>query len=405
MIRNTRIERPERFSTPHVIPKEKLLAAAKAACDKLKARVEQDGVDFPATCSVQYRYKTGASYPGLGQNRNWESGMYTGCFWLAYELTGDEFFKEVALDKHLPTYVERFEAMRGLDDHDVGFVYVPGCVSTYKMTGNELAKETALKVFDYYYNTSYSKEGKFIIRSHKSWRNGNVPGYRTMMDSLMNAPFLFWASEVTGNPEYKQSALDHVKTTADLLIRCDGSSYHHYQFDPVTSAPMHGVTLQGFSDESCWSRGHSWGVYGFPIAYSYTKEPFIKEVHRHVVHFMLNHLPEDCIPYWDYDFVGGEQPRDSSAACISACGLDEMCRHLPDDDPDKAIFQSAGAQMLEAVIDRCTGNIGTKYDGLICHVTHAKPQGQGVDECAVYGDYFYLEALLRYLKPDWKKYW
>jgi unsaturated chondroitin disaccharide hydrolase len=82
-----------------------------------------------------------------------------------------------------------------------------------------------------------------------------------------------------------------------------------------------------------------------------------------------------------------------------------MCRHLPDDDPDKAIFQSAGAQMLEAVIDRCTGNIGTKYDGLICHVTHAKPQGQGVDECAVYGDYFYLEALLRYLKPDWKKYW
>ena len=90
-----------------------------------------------------------------------------------------------------------------------------------------------------------------------------------------------------------------------------------------------------------WEGGMYTGCYW--LAYELTGDEFFKEVHRHVVHFMLNHLPEDCIPYGDYDFVGGEQPRDSSAACISACGLDEMCRHLPDDDPDKAIFQSAGS--------------------------------------------------------------
>jgi len=405
MARNVKLERPERFSKPHVIPREKLLAAAKAACDKLKERVQRDGAEFPATCSVQFSYKKGVDVPGLGRNRNWESGMYTGCFWLAYELTGDEFFRDVAEKQHLPTYKERFDAKRGLDDHDVGFIYMPGCVSTYKLTGSEEAKAIALEAFDYYYNTSYSKEGKFIIRSHKSWRSGQAYGYRTMMDSLMNAPFLFWAAEVTGNEEYKRAAVDHVRTTEQYLIRQDGSSFHHYQFDPETSAPLHGVTLQGRSNDSCWSRGHSWGVYGFPIAYSYAGEPFMKEVHRDVTYFMLNHLPDDCIPYWDYDFVNGNEPRDSSAACIAACGLHEMCRFLTDDEPDKAIFESAGAQMLEAVIDNCTGDIGTKYDGLICHVTHAKPQGQGIDECAVYGDYFYLEALLRYLKPDWKKYW
>ena len=82
-----------------------------------------------------------------------------------------------------------------------------------------------------------------------------------------------------------------------------------------------------------------------------------------------------------------------------------MCRMLPEDSTDKAIFESAAAQMLEAIIDNCTGDIGVDYEGLICHVTHAKPQGQGIDECAVYGDYFYLEALLRYIKPEWKKYW
>ena len=391
------LDRPERFSTPHVIDRAKLEAAAKAACAKLKARVEKEGMGFPSTCSQNYKY-------AQGPNSNWECGMYTGCFWLAYQLTGDEFFKNVAMEQ-LKTYYTRWENKVGLDDHDVGFVYNIGCVPAYKLAGDEGAKELALKVFDYYYNTSYSHEGKFIIRAHGGWRKGNLACYRTMMDSLMNAPYFCWASKVTGNPEYQKAAIDHVETTWKYLIREDGSSFHHYQFDMETSAPMYGVTLQGNSDDSCWSRGHSWGVYGFPIAYSYQKEDFIKEAHKNVAYFMLNHLPDDCIPYWDYDFVDGDEPRDSSAGVISACGFLEMASMMDDSEPDKAIFESAAAQLLEAVIDKCTGDIGVDYDGLICHVTHAKPQGQGIDECAAYGDFFYLEALARYLVPDFKKYW
>ena len=120
---------------------------------------------------------------------------------------------------------------------------------------------------------------------------------------------------------------------------------------------------------------------------------------------MLNHLPEDNIPYWDYDFTEGDEPRDSSSGAISSCGLHEMARLLPDSDPDKKLFENAAAILLEAIIDNCTGDIGKDYDGLITHVTHAKPQGQGIDESAAYGDYFYLEALLRHLKPDWNRYW
>ena len=391
------LNNPERFSKPHTIDRVKLEAAAKAACDKLKARVEKEGIGFPSTCSKDYKYAQGA-------NNNWECGMYTGCFWLAYQLTGDEFFKNVAMEQ-LKTYYTRWEDKVGLDDHDVGFVYSVGCVPAYKLLGDENAKKLALEVFDYYYNTSQSHEGKFIIRSHKGWRGGSAAGYRTMMDSLLNAPYFCWASEVTGNPEYKKAAIDHVKTTADYLIREDGSSFHHYQFDPETSKPLYGLTWQGYTDDSCWSRGHSWGVYGFPIAYSYQKEEFIKEVHKKVAYFMLNHLPDDCIPYWDYDFVDGDEPRDSSAGAVSACGFLEMASMMDDSEPDKAIFESAAAQLLEAIIDNCTGDIGVDYDGLICHVTHAKPQGQGIDECAVYGDFFYLEALARYLVPDFKKYW
>ena len=390
------LKNPERFSKPHVIKREKLEAAAKAACDKLEAFARKNGaLGFPGTCSVDHKYV-------LKINDNWECGMYTGCYWLAYELTGNEFFREVA-EAQLPSYRRRVDEKIGMDDHDVGFVMSPSCVAAYKLTGNEEAKKTALDAMEYYFPTSYSKEGKFIIRMHTAWASGD--GCRTMMDSLMNAPFLFWAANETGNEEYRQAAIDHTKTTEKCLIRADGSSFHHYQFDPKDASPVKGITFQGYADDSCWSRGHAWGVYGFPIAYSYCKEDFLAKVHKDITYFMLNRLPEDNIPYWDYDFTSGDEPRDASAGACSVCGMHEMCRYLPDGAEEKAIFESAGAQMLEAIIDKCTGDIGKEYDGLIYHVTHAKPQGYGIDECAVYGDYFYLEALLRYLKPDWKKYW
>lgn len=390
------LERPERFSKPHTISREKLEAAAKAATDKLEKFILDNGMDFfPGTCSINFKYKDET-------NCNWEAGMWTGCMWLAYELTGKEIFKQTA-ERHLPTYKKRVDELIGMDDHDVGFVFSPACVAAYKLTGNETAKQYALEALDYYFKTSYSHEGKFIIRAWKIWENGE--GCRTMMDSLFNAPFLFWSSEVTGDPQYAKAALDHVRTTEQYLVRKDGSTYHHYQFDPKTAAPVRGVTWQGHSDESCWSRGHSWGVYGFPIAYSYAKEQFIADVHKDITYFMLNHLPEDLIPYWDYDYVSGLAPRDSSAGAVAVCGMLEMCKMLPDDAEQKPIFESAAAQMLEAIIDLCTGDFGHPYDGLIHHVSHAIPQGYGFDECAIYGDFFYLEALARYLKPDFKKYW
>ena len=387
---------PERFEKKHTISKDKLTKAAEAATNKLEANIGKLKDGFAGTCSVDYKYITDI-------NKNWECGMQTGAFWLAYEITGNKIFKDVA-EHHLSTYKTRLDEKIGMDDHDVGFVFTPSCVAAYKITGNELAREYALEAAKYLYEKSYSKEGKFIIRSHRSWAQGG--GCRTMMDSLMNAPLFFWAAEETGKEEFYQAALDHNKTTMQYLIRDDASSFHHYQFDPETAKPVKGVTLQGYSDDSCWARGHSWGVYGFPIAYSYSGDESLVDTHKAITYYMLNRLPDDCITYWDYIFTqGSDQPRDSSSGAISVCGMNEMCKLLPDTAEQKPIFENASAMMLEAIIDKCTGKEDYDYDGLICHVTHAFPQGQGIDEGAIYGDYFYLEALLRYLKPDWKKYW
>ena len=382
--------RPERFAKPHTISRDKLVRAAEAACDKLEELAKKYGVAFPGTRSIEFKYV-------CDENKNWEAGMYTGCYWLAYRISGNKFFKEEA-EKHLPTYKTRFEGKVGLMGHDVGFPYMPSCVAAYKVTGNEEARQLALDVAKFFYGNAYTTKGKyhFIKRGRKEGEP-----YRTMMDTLMNATLLLWAGAELGDEALTEAGLDQSRTTEALLIRGDGSSFHHYMFDAEKCEPVRGLTLQGHGDDSCWSRGHAWGVYGFPIAYSYTKADFLPAVHKDITYFMLNRLPEDNIPYWDYDFVDGPESRDASAGLISACGMLEMAKLLPDSAEQKSVFESASMQILESVIDRCTSPLITKnYDGLIHHVTHAKPQGQGIDECAVYGDYFYLEMLARALEPE-----
>lgn len=390
------LEYPERFAQPYEISRAKLERAAAKALDRLERNLPKWENHFPLDYSVDFQYPKGI-------NNHWECGMFTGLYWLAYELSGNEKFRTAA-EKQMLTYRERFDKKIELNDHDVGFVYLPSCVAAYKVTGEEKYRQLALEVADYYYHAGYSQKGGFILRD---WDVEDVVGAtRTMMDTLMNAPFLFWTGIEGGKQEYIDAALSQNKITEKYLIREDGSSYHHYQFDPTTHEPVRGLTWQGASDESCWSRGHAWGIYGFPTAYGYCKEEFLIDLHRDITYYMLNRLPEDGIPHWDYIYAGSkDQPRDSSAGVISVCGMKEMCKYLGEDAPQKKIFENAAAHMLEAVIDHCTGEIGKEYDGLICHVTHALPQGLGIDQCAVYGDYFYLEALMRFLNPSWKGYW
>lgn len=395
MKRNVELERGERFAKPCIISEEKVDKAIEEALAKLERNIPRWRDSFAKTHSVDFLYPQGL-------NNNWVCGMETGIYWLAYEMSGNPKFLEIADGKTM-SFRERFEKRWGMDDHDVGFAFSPSCVAGYKVTGDERYKEIALDACNYYYNTSYSKKGGFVLRA---WNWPGDAGSRTMMDTMMNAPFLFWCGEQTGEKAYAEAAKSQNAITEKYLIREDGSSYHHYQFEPETFKPLYGLTWQGYSDESCWSRGQAWAINGYPIGYSYCREPYMIEVHKDITYYMLNHLPEDLIPQWDLIFTEEDnQPRDSSAGVISVCGMLEMCKYLPDDAPQKAVYESAAAQMLEAVIDKCTGDIGREYDGLIYHVTHALPQGFGIDECAIYGDYFYLEALMRYKNPDWNRYW
>lgn len=393
---NVKLNNENRFSGTHRISDEKLQNAIKKAADKLLSKLDLYAEKFPGTYSTDYVYP-------MGENNSWVSGMHTGTILLAYELTGDERFLECA-KAHIPSYQKRYDEKIGLMSHDVGFVYSPSVIALYKLTGDDELRTLALNAAEHLYNVSFSQKGGFVIRS--STRANEESGCRTMMDTLMNIPLFFWAYEQTGEQKFLDAANSQLKITEEYLIRADGSSYHHYQFDPATHKPVRGLTFQGHRDESTWSRGESWGVLGLPIAYSYNKDESLLALHRDVAYFTLNHLPEDNITYWDYDFVDKcDEAKDVSAGLISACGMMEACKYLPDSAPEKAIYQNAASQILEAAIDTCADYDTTEFDGIVKWATCSVPHAIGVEECTLYGDYFYLEAIMRYINPDWKRYW
>ncbi len=394
---NIKLDNPARFAGKYEIPAEKIQAAIKKATDKWLVKLAEFNNKFPGTTSKEYdKYE-------MGENTSWTQGMHTGSIILAYELTGNEKFLDYA-KAQLDSYYERLETKIGLWSHDVGFVFSPSCVALYRFVKDEKIKEMCLGAAEHLYEHLYSQKGGFILRSCKS--KDTDAGCRTMMDTLMNIPLFFWAYEQTGDIKFMDAAKSQLAITEKCLIREDGSSFHHYMFDVETHAPVRGLTFQGHADDSTWTRGHSWGVYGFPVAYTYTKDESLLPLHRDVCYFALNHMPESFIPYYDYDFVEPcDEAKDSSAALITACGMMEALKYLPDDAEEKAVYQNASARLLEAVIDNCMDYENKDFDGLVNCVTCSAPHNLCIDGCTSYGDFFLLEALLRYTNPDWVRYW
>jgi unsaturated chondroitin disaccharide hydrolase len=247
----------------------------------------------------------------------------------------------------------------------------------------------------------YEKAG--IIQA---WGNLNDPANRgrIIIDCAMNLPLLFWAAKETGNPYYREAAEQHIEKANRHLIRADWSAYHTFYFDTETGVPLGGKTAQGYSDDSCWSRGQAWGILGNALCYRYTRKDRLLENSRGLARYFLNRLPEDLVAYWDLVFTSGSEERDSSAAAIAACGLLELSRALPPVDPERRIFENAALHIAASLTASYTTAQEPASTGILLHGVYAKPDQKGVDECTSFGDYFYVEALTRIL-TNWKPYW
>ncbi len=388
------IKNPEKYAD-FVLPKEKLEYALAEAIKKIDFALPTFTELFPEHASVNN------VYPATTNTHGWNNGFWSGILWHAYQMTGNEKYKEVALGQ-IPSYVKRIEERLGVNHHDMGFLYTPSCVAAWKLCGNEDAKRAAILAADNLISR-YNERGGFI----QAWGQiGGKENFRLIVDCLLNIPLLYWASEVTGDDKYDKIAYKHFNTTVDLVCREDASTYHTYFFDFETCKPSHGATHQGAFDNSAWSRGQAWGSYGPMLTYIYKKDEKAMHVFKATTNYFLNNLPEDYIAYWDLCFTDGDdEPRDSSSDTIVLCAMLEAIKHMDDNDPLKRIYKNAINRIMNSLIDNYLTKDVPEANGLLLHATYGKPQNNGVDEMNIWGDYFYMEALHRMLDPDWELYW
>lgn len=376
------------------LSREKLEYALECALDKIDYALPTFTDKFPSHSSKNNVYSAVENTSG------WNTGFWTGILWHAYQLTGDERYLEVASGQ-IDSYYHRIENKIGVNHHDMGFVFMPSCVAAYDITGDTKAREAALMAADHLI-TRYHEGAGFI----QAWGNvGADDNYRLIVDCLMNIPLLYWASAETGDPKYRDIAYNHFNTTVDVCYREDGSTYHTYYFDKETGEPLRGVTAQGASDESTWSRGQAWAMYGPLLTYIYIKDQKALDAFCGAADYYLEYLPEDYIAYWDLSFTSGDEPRDSSSAAIALCALLEGVKHMDDSDPRRAKYAEAAKNIMNSLIDDYTTRNVPEANGLLLHATYSKPGGNGVDEMNIWGDYFYMEALHRMLDPEWELYW
>jgi unsaturated chondroitin disaccharide hydrolase len=369
---------------------QQAIAHVLAAIDR---NLEHFGADFPAPSS------TGSVYPAMG-NIEWTNGFWTGMLWLAYEVSGKPHYREAA-EEHVRSFHARQAQRINTNHHDLGFLYSLSCIAAHKLTGSALAAEAAMGAARLLLERYMERAG--IIQA---WGDLNDPEQagRMIIDCNLNLPLLYWAAEHSGERAFADAANRHIEAAARHIVRADGSTFHTFFFDPVTGLPRHGKTHQGFADDSCWSRGQAWGISGFPLVCRHNGDTRLLDLSKVVANYFLNRLPEDGICYWDLIFTSGPEERDSSAAAIAASGLLELARQLPQDDPLRAAYQRAAGGMVQELSSRYLITDGAPGSGLLKHAVYHKPQRMGVDECCIWGDYFYFEALVR-LTRDWQPYW
>ena len=385
------ITNPERFFGDRRITREILESAIQVALKKIDKLMEDMEDDFPSSHSENN------VYPAMKNVDGWHQGFYCGMLWLAYEVSGEEKYRAKA-ESLIESFYVRIVEKLGVTHHDMGFLYMPSCVAAYKLTGNERAKKAALLAAEQLMSRYHEKAG-FI----QAWGQMGAD-MRLIVDCMNNIPLLYWASEVTGDMKYWEAAKKHAWKTMNYAIRENGSTYHTYYFDEH-GTPIKGATHQGASNDSTWARGQAWLVSGIPLTYKYLKDSEFITYFENVTNHFLNNLPEDYVPYWDMIFKDSDaEPKDSSAGAIAACGILQMLPLLDENNPLKELYAGAADKIMYSLIENYSTRNVSESNGLLLHATYHKRAGLGVDECNLWGCYYYMEALARMSKGV-KAYW
>ena len=412
-------------AAPQSAPPDTLLSSPKKtvqqAINLLRAEIDTTAKTWEPILSAApagtITYGKGPGYFTEGNNSTgeWKSqqGYYwTGSFWMAelwrmYEHTKDEKYRRWAELWGAPLFGQEKS-----QNHDTGFLYFYSDSIGFNLTHSPAQRESALRAAQRL-SELYNPTTHLIA----SWQ---VNGDDTIIDTMMNLQLLFWASKETHDAKWRDIALQHTLRASDWLVRPDGSviqSVHYNPGDTRQSFPMGGGaannssvrtpipnnaapgekvfthTHQGFSAETSWARGTGWALYGFTVAYTETHDAKTLETALRVADFVINNLPDDGIPWYDFGDEGVHfRNRDTSAAAIIACSLLRLSEVTPDKIRAQK-YREQGERVTQSLIDHYLTPVGANDStppGVLRHGSSTRPN----DGALIYGQYYLLEALL-----------
>lgn len=320
----------------------------------------------------------------------WTNGFWGGMMWLMYHETGKERYKEIAniLEDKLDECLDNFYGLH----HDVGFMWLPTSVTNYKVTKNPKSRKRGLHVATLLAGR-YNPVGEFI----RAWNDGGEEDTRgwAIIDCMFNIPLLYWATEETNDPRFKQIAMKHADTVMKEFVRPDGSVNHIVEFDPFNGGVVKTHGGQGYGIGSSWTRGQAWGLYGFLMSYKHTGKEEYLNTSKRIANYFIENIPEDgIIPV---DFRQPKEPKweDSTAAAIAACGLIEIAKQVP--ELEKDMYMKAAIILLKT-LDKKRCDWTKDCDCILNNCTAAYHRTEHHFNI-IYGDYYFMEAIFK-LKGD-----
>lgn len=323
----------------------------------------------------------------------WCSGFYPGTLLYIYEYTKDP--QALSEAKKRLAILEKEKHFTG--NHDLGFMMFCSFGNAYRVLKDPSFK-TTIDTAAASLTTRYRPKAQVI----QSWNASSKWAGPVIIDNMMNLELLNWVSDHGGDPKYKQVAIAHADQTLKNHFRPDFSSYHVIDYDLESGKVIKKVTAQGAADESAWSRGQAWGLYGYTMMYRFTKEKRYLNQAKSIAKFILNHpnLPQDKVPYWDFNAPGIPSPntkRDASSAAIIASALLELAQYSSKNE--KNVYLQNARQMINTLSSPAyRAKLGENGGFLLMHSTGSLPGKSEVDVPLTYADYYFLEALLRYKK-------
>ena len=315
----------------------------------------------------------------------WTNGFWGGLMWLMYEATGNPEYAVTA--KTTESILERSfeEDIDGLH-HDVGFMFHLTSGASYRLTGDKHSRKNNL-LAAMMLASRYNIKGEFI----RAWNIENSEGW-TIIDSMLNIPLLYWASEEVKDDRFKYIALAQADMAIRDHVRENGTINHIVMHDPTQPNTVLGTRGgQGYAEGSCWSRGQSWAVYGFILSYIHTGDKRYLETARKVTDLFIKETEKTAwLPRVDFNQPPEPVKYDSTAGVIAACGMIEIAKCLEGEEAE--YYLNAAISILKAMEKEWCD--WTEENDSILQMGSEQYKG-GVHIHIIYGDFFFTEAILK----------